>query len=73
MLVLNRRIGQSIMIGDDVIVTVLGIKGNRAIIGIQAPKDIPVHRDEVYQRISDELARYANEETVERELNSVAR
>ena len=51
MLVLTRRIGETLMIGDDVVVTVLGIQGNQTRIGIEAPKEIEVHRSEVYDRI----------------------
>lgn len=51
MLVLMRRIGETLVIGDDVTVTVLGIKGNQVRIGINAPKKVPVHREEVYERI----------------------
>ncbi len=54
MLILTRRIGESLMLGDDVKVTVLGIKGVQVRIGIDAPKSLPVHREEIYQRIQNE-------------------
>lgn len=54
MLILTRRIGETLMIGDDVTITVLGIKGHQVRLGINAPKDVSVHREEIYQRIQQE-------------------
>ena len=54
MLILTRRVGETVVIGNDVDVTVLGVKGNQVRLGVKAPKDIPVHREEIYQRICEE-------------------
>lgn len=54
MLILTRRIGETLVVGDDVTVTVLGVKGNQVRLGVNAPKDVAVHREEIYQRIQQE-------------------
>jgi carbon storage regulator len=54
MLIVTRRIGERIIIGSDVIVTVLGMKGGQVRIGIEAPKSVPVHREEIFERIKHE-------------------
>lgn len=56
MLMLTRRTGEKLNIGDDVEVVVMGIKGNQVHLGIKAPKDVPVHREEIYRRIQKEKA-----------------
>ncbi|MCG3169474.1 MAG: Translational regulator CsrA [Pseudomonadales bacterium] len=54
MLILTRRVGETLMIGDNVTITVLGVKGNQVRLGVNAPKDVTVHREEIYQRIQRE-------------------
>ena len=54
MLILTRRVGETVVIGDDVDVTVLGIKGNQVRLGVKAPREVTVHREEIYQRIRRE-------------------
>ena len=54
MLILTRRVGETLVIGDDVNVTVLGVRGNQVRLGVNAPKEVAVHREEIYQRIQKE-------------------
>ncbi len=56
MLILTRRVGESLMIGDDVTITVLGVKGNQVRVGVNAPKDVAVHREEILNRIENAAA-----------------
>ncbi len=62
MLILTRRIGETLIIGDDVNITVLGVKGNQVRLGINAPKDVSVHREEIYLRIQQEKEGTATDE-----------
>ncbi len=62
MLILTRRVGETLMIGDSVTVTVLGVKGNQVRIGITAPKDVAVHREEIFQKIGKDAAGQAAED-----------
>jgi carbon storage regulator len=54
MLILTRRVGETLMIGDEITVTVLSVKGNQVRVGVSAPKDVAVHREEIYQRIQND-------------------
>lgn len=62
MLILTRRVGETLKIGDDVNVTVLGVKGNQVRIGVDAPKHVSVHREEIYDRIHKENQAAGNQE-----------
>lgn len=63
MLILTRRVGETVMIGNNVTVTVLGVKGNQVRIGVNAPKDVAVHREEIYDRIKREEDGYSAAQT----------
>jgi carbon storage regulator len=56
MLILTRRVGEAVKIGEDVTITVLGVKGNQVRLGVHAPRDVAVHREEIYERIKNEKA-----------------
>lgn len=71
MLILSRRIGETIMIGDDVRVTVLGIKGGQVRLGIEAPREIDVHREEIYRRIKLEEAKGSSDGIVRDDVTTV--
>ena len=63
MLILTRRVGETLMVGDDVTVTVLGVKGNQVRLGVNAPKEVAVHREEIYERIKQEQGQKENNGT----------
>ena len=71
MLILTRRVGEAVVIDEQVTVTVLGVKGNQVRIGVNAPKNVSVHREEIFERIKNERAASRNPDTAERGLVAV--
>ena len=67
MLILTRRAGETVMVGSDITITVLGVKGNQVRIGINAPKDVAVHREEIYERIQSEKSAKESEQAEQAE------
>ncbi|MBK1640927.1 carbon storage regulator CsrA [Chromatium okenii] len=70
MLILTRRVGETLMIGDEVTVTVLGVKGNQVRIGVNAPREVSVHREEIYERIKREQADGGQSASVEEDADN---
>jgi len=71
MLILTRRVGEAVVINEEVTVTVLGVKGNQVRIGVNAPKNVSVHREEIFERIKNERASSNQERTARSELAAV--
>lgn len=67
MLILTRRVGETLMVGDEVSLTVLGVKGNQVRIGVNAPRDVAVHREEIYQRIQHERSMHEHLQQLEQD------
>lgn len=63
MLILTRKVNESLIVGDEITITVLGVKGNQVRLGVTAPRDVSVHREEIYQRISDDTPPESGEES----------